>query len=1162
MKCLFKILITSEFKLRCSIITMDNVEVPIYVKEPEDYSMNLEFKENDIELFANEETSNTISFIQTIFTSPFNFKNYTIQYQQNTYKLFGESLFAILINEFKTKISKGFIITETILIFEEPETNIASVERLWKGLDMLNLPHGYLYHDSLRKFKREYEEQNVQVQEILKRKMDYDNYKLKIKRSQNILFSQKENTSLQQKSSQFDISLLSSSYNPKSPHEIPIKLTTKQRQILKLYRIDDVCVNYIKQYLNTVEDFMSLSQSSKRFNKIMDSIKINPIELTQSNRVFFPNLRTLIVYKNDSELFLNDILIEERRFIDGRLINSNGKNELENEIIKENNSNDNNEINNEEYDQIQQYHLSQIILSTSLTRLQNKQFFGFSKLEYIDLPSNLKSIGIKCFAHCNSLRELSIPSTVSYIGHHAFHGCTSLTSLSIGPQWELYGNQLINITNKRLTTIEIPSSIKIFNNKEIIINEIQSIIIPEGTTAIQEFSFLNCSKLSSIELPRHFKLISMSVFNNSPLLRMKHYIPIPFLTKCQMIALEQQSHTQFYSVLFDSEVDDWSLNTSVFDSILLGKQHIAIVIHDTNGNDFGIYLHSQITHLMTNENNQWKGSRIQDHEAFLFYLQKDYLYTNEFYPIHFESRKSAFTLYKQHDSLLFSIGKNDIVVWKENNINECYCQQSDAFNYTNGNENEFDSTNHQHINEETNINENKEENTNIISHENQRKPFTIQRIQVYQMNPRYFFKPQTSQSPFASPIKHLSNGNNKKVSIEKKLDEQTEFLMKNEQRMISQIENCCNSTFQQVIFDSEYCNWEIQTSTFDQILFGKEQIVILIEQDNGNKFGAYIHTKINNYSRMENKEWKGIIDPNAIVFSLGTFLTSKYQIIPQHRQMAFFLYPKQNEILFRVGNTDIVIYKQFKSSHCSCDQYAFNYEEKENVFIGEETLFTVKRIQVYQMYQTEIQLKRMNEMKKKMYLQETEALKIITTIVPRKYPKEMKQLEEWTKLKFKEVIYNSSVGDWNIHTSTFDKRIFGKKNVVIEMEDESGITFGVFIKKKIDRYYDKNMIVFETRIEDSDAFVFIMKKHGNMIPMKFNILYEHSVNAFKLFNCENEILFMIGETDFTIMKENNKAICQCIPESFDYSQKGLNELQSLYKNKNFAIKTIKVFQMN
>ena len=41
MKCLFKILITSEFKLRCSIITMDNVEVPIYVKEPEDYSMNL-----------------------------------------------------------------------------------------------------------------------------------------------------------------------------------------------------------------------------------------------------------------------------------------------------------------------------------------------------------------------------------------------------------------------------------------------------------------------------------------------------------------------------------------------------------------------------------------------------------------------------------------------------------------------------------------------------------------------------------------------------------------------------------------------------------------------------------------------------------------------------------------------------------------------------------------------------------------------------------------------------------------------------------------------------------------------------------------------------------------------------------------------------------------
>ena len=76
------------------------------------------------------------------------------------------------------------------------------------------------------------------------------------------------------------------------------------------------------------------------------------------------------------------------------------------------------------------------------------------------------------------------------------------------------------------------------------------------------------------------------------------------------------------------------------------------------------------------------------------------------------------------------------------------------------------------------------------------------------------------------------------------------------------------------------------------------------------------------------------------------------------------MYDYKNEILFDFGESDICIKKEKNKNECYCEQDAFDYQGNDNVFVGKEgsgNPFTVKRIQVWQMYETEEQKSRREE---------------------------------------------------------------------------------------------------------------------------------------------------------------------------------------------------------
>ena len=73
---------------------------------------------------------------------------------------------------------------------------------------------------------------------------------------------------------------------------------------------------------------------------------------------------------------------------------------------------------------------------------------------------------------------------------------------------------------------------------------------------------------------------------------------------------------------------------------------------------------------------------------------------------------------------------------------------------------------------------------------------------------------------------------------------------------IETIEEFCDLTLLDVIFDSEYDNWSVSKSVFDQKIFGKENLVFVIEDTEGNLFGGFINSTINDIISISNKKKK------------------------------------------------------------------------------------------------------------------------------------------------------------------------------------------------------------------------------------------------------------------------------------------------------------------
>ncbi|BFU18890.1 predicted protein [Entamoeba histolytica] len=159
-----------------------------------------------------------------------------------------------------------------------------------------------------------------------------------------------------------------------------------------------------------------------------------------------------------------------------------------------------------------------------------------------------------------------------------------------------------------------------------------------------------------------------------------------------------------------------------------------------------------------------------------------------------------------------------------------------------------------------------------------------------------------------------------------------------------QLEEWTNRKVSNILFDSDIDDWNKNTSVFIQRIINKEYIIIIIEDEEGNKFGGYVNSKIDKVD-----EW--ISDSKSFVFSLesnGRMKGMKKFDIKQP-QYAFYLHNKSDDYLFMFGDgDDICVCKENYKTHSYCNQRSFEYEGIRNALCGKYN-FTPKRIIVIEM---------------------------------------------------------------------------------------------------------------------------------------------------------------------------------------------------------------------
>ena len=143
---------------------------------------------------------------------------------------------------------------------------------------------------------------------------------------------------------------------------------------------------------------------------------------------------------------------------------------------------------------------------------------------------------------------------------------------------------------------------------------------------------------------------------------------------------------------------------------------------------------------------------------------------------------------------------------------------------------------------------------------------------------------------------------------------------------------------------------------------------------------------------------------------------------------------------------------------------------------------------------------------------------------------QIKQLEEWTRLKCGEVLFDSNKDNWAENTSVFNDRIIGKKQIVFLVESEDGEQFGYYLHTEIiEEYY----FLIKT---DTKSFEFNLESKDNRLPgpMKFEIKKKIS-GGYKLFKKSDDVLITLG--DIVLSKENKKHesfCCSHRENRFDY----------------------------
>ena len=175
-------------------------------------------------------------------------------------------------------------------------------------------------------------------------------------------------------------------------------------------------------------------------------------------------------------------------------------------------------------------------------------FYGCTNLKSINLPDTITYIGSSAFKDDRSLDNVKLPNRIKTIKQTTFQNCSNLKNLELSEDLEELGGE--SLAGTALTTLKMPQNLKTIGAGALLINTLLEIDTSESdyyeykngilytkdlktlvmgvsnitsanieTTVetIRGTAFSQCSKLSTIQIPKSVKTIEYEAFRNANL---------------------------------------------------------------------------------------------------------------------------------------------------------------------------------------------------------------------------------------------------------------------------------------------------------------------------------------------------------------------------------------------------------------------------------------------------------------------------------------------------------------------------------------------------------------------------------------------------------------------------------------------------------------------
>ncbi|ELP86624.1 leucine rich repeat containing protein BspA family protein, partial [Entamoeba invadens IP1] len=210
-------------------------------------------------------------------------------------------------------------------------------------------------------------------------------------------------------------------------------------------RVDVYSMQIVVTHFKKYDDFLNVILVCKKYEYILDRIRMNPIQITPKTKNLFKFIQTQQFFSPfDMKLNIEKSFFNYPKCAKECLVELKNFNNCPLSIYTKE---DQTYFNSKIPDFVRKIgsHSFELSDKTSLTlpnsviEISQFAFSCCSNIEEIILPPHLMLIGENAFYNCKKLKEIKLPDLLEFIPDSCFAGCTSLSSVNFGTNVTMIG---------------------------------------------------------------------------------------------------------------------------------------------------------------------------------------------------------------------------------------------------------------------------------------------------------------------------------------------------------------------------------------------------------------------------------------------------------------------------------------------------------------------------------------------------------------------------------------------------------------------------------------------------------------------------------------------------------------------------------------------------